>query len=97
MKIKYFIVAHYFQVVQNNFSIPCDGIIGMDFIKKYNCILDFNYENDYFILRPSNLTHSISIPITYEQNEIVLPPRSEVIREVRFANLKNDICSCAKS
>ena len=29
--------------------------------------------------------------ITNKQNEIVLPPRSEVIRQIRFVNIENDI------
>ena len=53
------IVSHYFQVVQNNFPIPCDGI--------------------------------------NKQSEIVLPPSSDVIRQIRFLNLQNDIHSCVKS
>ena len=42
MKFKNFLISRYFQVVQNNFRIPSDGIIGLNFLKKYNCVLDFN-------------------------------------------------------
>ena len=34
-----------FHVVNDNLSIPVDGIIGMDFVRNYNCILDFDKEN----------------------------------------------------
>lgn len=34
LKFKNFLIPHTFHVVSDDFPIPCDGIIGMDFIKK---------------------------------------------------------------
>lgn len=34
------IISHRFHVTNDDFPIPCDGIIGLDFIKTYNCVLD---------------------------------------------------------
>ena len=47
----------------------------MDFIKKYNFILDFNEENDHLVFHPSNLSHTMEIPITNNYNEITLPKK----------------------
>lgn len=41
--------GHEFHVVEDGFSIPFVGIIGMDFIRKYNYILDFS-GNDTIIV-----------------------------------------------
>lgn len=83
---KYYFIPHEFHVVHENFPIPCDGILGMDFIKHYNCILDFNETQDWFILRPQNVRDGVHIPILhYSTNDtILLPARSEVIRQVRL-------------
>ena len=78
-------------MVQNNFPIACDGIIGMNFIKNYNCVLDFNEENYHLTLRPSNLSRTIEISITNNYNEITLRPRSEVIRQIKSLNHNIDI------
>lgn len=71
-------------MVDSNFSIPCDGIIGIDFIKKFNCQLDFKPSEDWFIIRPQNLNYPIYVPITYSagNNTILLPARSQVIRKI---------------
>ena len=53
--------------------------------------MDFNEENDHPVLRPSNLSHTIEISITNNYNEITLPPRSEVIQQIKFLYHNNDI------
>lgn len=77
-----FVIPHNFHVVNFEFPIPCDGILGIDFIKKYNCQLDFKPNEDWFILRPNNLKYPISVPITYNagNNTTLLPAKSEVVR-----------------
>lgn len=81
-----YIIPHNFHIVNSNFPIPTDGIIGIDFIKKYNCKLDFNTEEDWLILRPDNITCPINVPITHTigNNSTLLPARSEVVRLIKL-------------
>jgi len=79
-------IPYEFHIVPNNFPIPGDGIIGLDFIKKYNCILEFHDQEDWFTLRPKNF-RNINIPIIHSlDNEIILPARSEVIRKIQLTS-----------
>lgn len=73
---------HDFQIVHNEFSIPCDGIIGLDFIRKFNCQID--YQNDEFIINPSSIRYQIHVPLvqSHIDNSISLPGRSEVMRKI---------------
>jgi len=50
-------------------SIPCDGIIGMDFMEKYNCQVDLKPENDLLILRPDNLYNRNNNKIHFKTNQ----------------------------
>jgi len=79
-------IPYEFHIVPDNFPIPGDGIIGLDFIKKYNCILEFHDQEDWFTLRPKNF-RNINIPIIHSlDNEIILPARSEVIRKIQLTS-----------
>jgi len=86
-----YIIPHEFHLVNPNFAIPCDGIIGIDFIKKFNCQLDFKPSEDWFIIRPQNLNYPIYVSITYSagNNTVLLPARSQVIRKIDI-NVVND-------
>lgn len=33
------------QIVDDDFPVPADGILGLDFIRKYNCKLDYDQNN----------------------------------------------------
>lgn len=81
---KKFKLKHNLQVVEDNFPIPCDGIIGLDFIKKFNCVLDYNAFKSLFVIRPvfSNSYEIIKIFDAPKLNAISLPARSEVIRKI---------------
>lgn len=81
-------LQHTFHIVDSNFPIPADAILGRDFIAKYNCILDY-----------SNWTMSmqfgykrITIPIFTNpgSNVLFIPPRCEVIREMETLKLTQD-------
>lgn len=72
-----------FSVIPDNFPIPVEGIIGKDFIKRYNCILD--YLTMTFGIRFNK--HFLSVPISNgnDFNEWhKIPPRCEVIRSFRL-------------
>jgi len=88
-----YIIPHEFHLVNSNFSIPCDGIIGIDFIKKFNCQLDFKPSEDWFIIRPQNLNYPIYVPITYSagNNTVLLPARSQVIRKIDINSVNDQI------
>lgn len=73
-----FSIFHEFHVVSNSFNIPADGIIGKDFIKLNECILNYQKMKCYFKLNGQ----SVSIPMVDGPSDdtIVLPVRAEVFR-----------------
>jgi len=76
-----------------HFAIPCDGIIGIDFIKKFNCQLDFKPNEDWLIMRPNNLNFPIYVPITCSSgnNSIILPARSQVVRKINLLSDEDSV------
>lgn len=79
-----FSIYHPFHVVPNSFHIPVDAILGKDFFKTYECIIDYNDKTLSFWLGD----HKISIPIETgpQVDTIVVPARSEVIRQFKLKN-----------
>lgn len=70
-------------VVPNNIPIPVEGIIGKDFIKAHNCVLD--YSTMTYTIRHAG--SSTSLPInddSLKTNYHTIPPRCEVIRHFRL-------------
>lgn len=65
-----FIIEHEFHVLENDTPIPTDGIIGKDFLKMHECII--NYQN-MTIYMPKI---SLEIPIQSE-DKLIIPPSSE--------------------
>lgn len=89
-----YIIPHNFHILDNQFPVPCDGILGIDFIKKFNCQLDFKPTEDWLIIRPNNLDFPINVPISYNpgNNTVLLPARSQVIRLINIStNNENNI------
>ena len=79
-------LQHKFHIVEENFPIPCEGIIGYDFVKKFNC--DLNYVNEgrsWCIIRPD---FKFRVPVEIwdapKPNTLVIPARAEVIRRVNI-------------
>lgn len=93
LKVDNILIAHDFHIVDDNFPIPSNGILGLDFIKHYNCILDYQHDNDWIILRPNNSSENFAIPIhnAPKDNSFSLPARSEVIRSIKIQSLTEDI------
>jgi len=81
-----YIIQHDFHIVNMQFAIPCDVILGIDFIKRYNCQLDFKPSEDWLIIRPNNIKHPIYVPIAYSSgnNSLILPARSQVVRKIEI-------------
>lgn len=72
-------INHTFQVVEDNFPIPTDGILGRDFLSQYQCIINY----DTWTL--SCLNKGQLVEIIIEDNlkgDIVLPPRCEAFRQI---------------
>lgn len=81
-------INHKFYVLKN---LPCthDGIIGQDFLIKYNCII--NYENNQLTLKHAGIEQSLPLDMGKLgfNNYVVIPPRCEKIFEINF-ELKDD-------
>lgn len=70
-------LEHKFHIVNSDFPIPADGILGRDFLTKYNCNIDYA---DWTLTIRLNYTY-INIPLncSLEANLFYIPPRCEVI------------------
>lgn len=79
-----FELEHILHVVPNDFNIPSDGILGKDFMKKFRCNLDYDSMTLSFWINDRLIT--IPILESPEENMIVLPARSEVVRTFNFRN-----------
>jgi len=79
------LIEHKFHVVDNDFPIPSDGIIGKDFMQHHFCKIDY-YDME-FTIRKEN--HDVIIPIHGgpKTNLIAVPPRCEVFRTFRCDNI----------
>lgn len=82
-----FSLFHDFHVVPNTFNIPADGIIGKDFIKFYECTL--NYQNMTCSFHYNE--HLVSIPMVHGPSDdiLVLPARAEVFRTFYLSKFDN--------
>lgn len=80
-------------MVNDDFPIQADGIIGVDFLRKYKCILGYQDNEDFIVLRPRNLDYEITTPLLSGPtiNSISIPARSEVIRSIKFESLDNEV------
>lgn len=87
------IIKHYFQIVDENFSIPCDGILGLDFIKNNNCILDYRKDHNFLIIRPEHYHDQIEIPIgdSIGPNILSIPARAQAIRKINIDTQDQEI------
>lgn len=77
----------------NEFPIPCDGIIGLDFLKKYNCVIEYGNKQDWLILRPQNFPEHVAFPMNNapHPNSITIPARSEVVRHIQIQCNTNEV------
>lgn len=90
-------IKHDFHIVDKDFPIPADGILGLDFITKFKCNL--NYDKWKLTMNPSGVPYSVQIPMydsPYTSNSnfktvLALPARSEVIRRVHIQNKDENV------
>lgn len=77
------IITHKFHVMPNSFNIPSDGIIGRDFNRLYNCVMDYGTREYTIRTRMGNAT--IPIRIHTKNNNLTIPPRAETTRIFSFS------------
>ncbi len=75
-------------MVPEEFNIPSDGILGKDFLKKFNC--NINYNNMTLTIYMNNVKIVINILEGPDENTVVIPPRAEVVRNF---HIKSQIVS----
>lgn len=80
---------HIFHVIPNNISITYDGILGLDFFKKYDCTLNFNESNLTALIE--NIQVILPIHCSSSINTIIIPARCLIIKKVTYTALKNEI------
>lgn len=78
------VLCHKFHVVPDEFNISSDGILGKDFMKTFNCIL--SYKSMKLTIYPFQDERYIQIKIKEgpDEESIIIPPRSEVIRKFQI-------------
>lgn len=78
------LVSHTFHVVPDEFNIPSDGIIGKDFNRRFNCVID--YGDMTFTIRAPE--HNIHLKIYSEpkDNYSALAARCETFRIFHIEN-----------
>lgn len=79
-------ITHKFHIMPDEFNIPCDGIIGKDFIKLYSCILD--YGDSTFTVRTKCGNVVLPMQLHTGDNEIIVPPRAEVYRIFKISSIE---------
>jgi len=83
-------IKHEFHIVNEDFPIPGDAILGRDFLTKYNCILD--YSKWTITVKVGHELVTVPILDRPEKNILVIPPRCEVIRQVdTFKTIVEDV------
>lgn len=81
------ILNHPLQVVNDDFPIPTDGILGLDFLHKYKCKIDY----ECLLLKFNINDEPVEVPIYDEiaQCNCTIPARSEKICKIN-AHVKQD-------
>lgn len=84
-------LKHTFHIVDEDFPIPCDGIIGLDFIKRFRCCMD--YGNQWKLTIRTHAFGNIVTEIyeTPDGSSLTIPARCEVIRRIEIAPGYGDV------
>ena len=85
-------LSHEVHIVDSSFPIPTDGILGIDFLLKYACVLNF----DTFEMTVKSHNSTFSVPICNSfQGKLFLPRRCETIHKMNL-NIHEDTVITAK-
>lgn len=82
------VINHKIQLVNSDFPINTDGILGRDFLCKYNCSIDY----EKYVLTVNTGNESVMLPIhdkAFSVRYVKIPPRSEIILPFQL-DLKED-------
>lgn len=80
-------ISHNFQIVNHDFPIPTDGILGRDFLVKFKCNIDY----ESWLLNINIENHIVTIPIEDNTNNaFTIPARCEVIRNIPNFSIAED-------
>lgn len=76
-------------IVDENFPLPIDAILGRDFLTNFNCVVDFKDWKFKFIRNGSY----ISLPLFdyIDDDEFIIPPRCEVVRRINIQPKEDSI------
>lgn len=81
--IKHLSIEHKFYVTPDDFPIPSHGILGKDFTKRHNCVIDYGQMT--LKVAPKNVPSAvIEIQTEIIRNVVALPPRSETFKLFRI-------------
>lgn len=86
-------VNHSFHLVDANFPILTDGILGRDFLSLFRCNID--YESWLLNFNIDNIAVSVPIQDTVNENYII-PQRCEVIRKIKDLKITEDMVLFSK-
>lgn len=76
-----------FHIVDSNFPIPTEGILGRDFMAANKCCIDY----DSWLLNIKIDNELVSIPITNNiGGNLVIPPRCQIIKQINLCNVTED-------
>lgn len=79
LKIKHLIIEIKLHVVSNDFLIPSHGILGRDFLRNFDCLID--YAQNTVTIRPNGVPEAqIPLEIELTRGVSALPPRSETFK-----------------
>lgn len=76
-------ICHNFHIVPNDFNIHTDGIIGKDFLERYDCNINNLQGEMTFTISPDRAL-VLKISSGPHSDSVVVPPRSEVIRQFQL-------------
>lgn len=83
-----------FQIVNNDFPIPTDGILGRDFLTLYKCNIDY----DNYLLHLKYNDENIMLNIEDNLNGgFIIPQRCEVVRKItQLTTCTEDMLLCSE-
>lgn len=71
-------IEHKFHLFDDNLNIPTDGILGKDFLKSHQCLID--YGDMSFTIRTPDCDLKLKINTEMDNGDIYIPPRAEIFR-----------------
>lgn len=80
-------IVHKVHVVPDDFEIPVSGILGKDFLKTFNCNID--YTTMSLTVNTPNSSVTLTIFEGPDKDNLIIPPRCEVIRHFKVVGKRS--------